>query len=398
MFRLSAIFVALLVLLTGCGGGDSSVGSSTRDGGDGVTDSEIIIGSHTDLSGPLALQGNTSIRGVRMRFEQANEAGGVHGRKIRFIVEDSSYQVPKAIQVANKLINRDKVFAMVAALGTPMNNAVMPRLFEKGIPNIFPLTGARSMVEPFMPLVFTAAGVYYLDTQAATRHFVRKSGASRVCVIYQDTDFGQEIFEGARDQLEALGMSLAAVSAHKPADSDFTTSVLRLRKAECELILMGAAHRDTILILEAAHKLGWDAPQWVGTEAAFVLAVAEISSGASEGFVASSSIPVFYADENNPPAVSDWLDRYLERFDEQPEYLTMAGYIFGDLVIEALERAGPDLSRASFVQALESINNYNSVFGQTYSFGPHDHTGASGTILSVVKDGRWRTMGETITY
>ena len=86
MFRLSAIFVALLVLLTGCGGGDSSVGSSTRDGGGGVTDSEIIIGSHTDLSGPLALQGNTSIRGVRMRFEQANEAGGVHGRKIRFIV------------------------------------------------------------------------------------------------------------------------------------------------------------------------------------------------------------------------------------------------------------------------------------------------------------------------
>ncbi len=378
MIRLSAIVVAVLVLLTACGGEDSSVDSSRRDGGNGITDSEIIIGSHTDLSGPLALQGNTSIRGVRMRFEEANETGGVHGRKIRFIVKDSSYQVPKAIQVANKLINRDKVFAIVAALGT--------------------FTGARNMTEPFMPLKFTAAGIYYLDTQAATRHFIRKSGASSVCVIYQDTDFGQEIFEGAQDQLEALGMSLAAVSAHKPADSDFTTSVLRLRKAQCELILMGTAHRDTILILEAAHKLGWDAPQWVGTEAAFLLAVAEISSGASEGFVASSSIPVFYPDENNPPAVSDWLDRYLERFDGQPEYLAMAGYVMGDLVIEALERAGPDLSRASFVQALESINNYNSVFGQSYSFGPHDHTGASGTILSVVKDGRWRTIGETIAY
>jgi branched-chain amino acid transport system substrate-binding protein len=118
-----------------------------------VTESEVVLGSHTALSGPVSAWGVGSTEGTRMRFDEANEKG-VHGRKIKFVVEDNQYQVPRAVQAANKLINNDKIFAMLGALGTPMNNAVLGEQLTKGVPNLFPFTAARSMAEPFHKLKF----------------------------------------------------------------------------------------------------------------------------------------------------------------------------------------------------------------------------------------------------
>src|SRR5438094_10611646 len=118
----------------------------------GVTKSEIVLGMHTDLSGPAATYGVSSSNAVKMRFDDVNGAGSIHGRKIRLIVEDTQYQVPRAVQAGNKLINRDHIFAMVAGLGTPMNNALFKDQFEAGVPNLFPLSAARSMYEPIQRL------------------------------------------------------------------------------------------------------------------------------------------------------------------------------------------------------------------------------------------------------
>ena len=126
----------------------------------GVTDDEIIIGSHTALSGPAAIWGVSSINTARLLFDEVNAKGGIHGRKIKFIVEDSQYQVPLAVKAMNKLANRDKVFAIHLALGTPHNNAVMRRQLAAGIPNLFPLTGAISMTKPHHKLKFQALSTY----------------------------------------------------------------------------------------------------------------------------------------------------------------------------------------------------------------------------------------------
>ena len=120
----------------------------------GVTDTEIVIGTITDLSGVTAIQGVNNSQAIRMAFDEANEKGGVNGRKIRYIVEDNQYQVPRAVQAMNKMLNRDNVFIMVNNGGTPMNNANMPNQLEHGVPNVFPLTAARSMYEPFHRLKF----------------------------------------------------------------------------------------------------------------------------------------------------------------------------------------------------------------------------------------------------
>ncbi len=118
----------------------------------GVSDTEVIIGMMTDMSGVTAVQGSNAAQSIRMAFDDVNANGGIHGRKIRFIVEDMEYQVPKAVQAMNKLVNRDNIFLAISSGGTPQMDAVLPMMLEKGVPSLFPLTCARSMYLPLSPV------------------------------------------------------------------------------------------------------------------------------------------------------------------------------------------------------------------------------------------------------
>ena len=387
---------AVALLLFGCGGGEGEAGgeASVR----GVTDREIVLGSYTDLSGPTAILGVAATNGARMRFDEANAAGGVHGRDLRFVVEDTGYQVPRSIQAANKLIHRDEIFAMVLALGTPMNNAIMPMLFEEGIPNLFPFSGARSMVEPFKELQVTARGIYYDEIRAAARFFIDQQGAATPCVIYQDTDYGQEILEGAEDQLEAMGQSLAMVSSHEPTETELTAAVLRLREAGCDLVLMGTVHRDTILVLEAARKMDWNDVRWVGNNAAYNEAVARQASGAAEGYSVFAHIARPYRDGEIDEATAAWWDRYVETFGVEPEYAALEGYRNADLVVKALEEAGPEPTVDRLMAALETMTEHIDPFGYRLTFGVDDHKGVDESVLLTVVDGRWQAQAERIRY
>src|SRR5580704_613259 len=164
----------------------------------GVSKTEIVLGMHTDLSGPAATYGVSSSNAVKMRFDEANASGGIHGRKIKLIAEDTQYQVPRAVQAGTKLINRDHIFAMVAALGTPMNNALFKDQFKAGVPNLFPLSAARSMYSPFHRLKFYGAASYVDQVRAGINYFVTQKGKKAICAMYQDTDFGKEVLDGAQ--------------------------------------------------------------------------------------------------------------------------------------------------------------------------------------------------------
>jgi branched-chain amino acid transport system substrate-binding protein len=132
----------------------------------GISSKEIVFGMHTAMSGPASPWGVGASAGVRMRFDEINADGGIHGRKLKIIVEDHQYQVPRAIQAANKLVNRDNIFAMLGALGTPMNNAVMKMQLGKNVPNLFPFTAARSMHTPLHKMKYAMFSDYYDQTRA----------------------------------------------------------------------------------------------------------------------------------------------------------------------------------------------------------------------------------------
>ena len=222
----------------------------------GVSDSEIVVGCMADLSGVTAVQGVNNAEGMRMAFDEANAKGGMHGRKIRFIVEDIEYTVPKAVQAMNKLLNRDNIFFGLGNGGTPMNDAVMPSMIEKNVPNVFPTTCARSMYEPFNRLKFGQFASYYDQMRAGVKYFAEKQGIKTVGVMYQDTDYGRDVLAGAQAQADAMGLKLGGTTGHKPTDTDFNGAVAKLRDAKCDLIVLGTIVKDTVIILQTAHKIG----------------------------------------------------------------------------------------------------------------------------------------------
>jgi branched-chain amino acid transport system substrate-binding protein len=356
----------------------------------GVTDTEILIGTITDLSGVTAVQGVNNANAVRLAFDEVNEKGGINGRKIHYIVEDSQYQVPRAVQAMNKLLNNDGVFFTIEDGGTPMNNATFPMAIEKNTPKLLPLSAARSMYEPFHKLKFSQYSSYVDEMRAGVKYFVEQRGKKAICAMYQDTDFGKDVLAGATMQAEAMGMKIVATTAHKPTDTDFTAAVTKLREANCDLITMGTIVRDSTLIISTVKKLGWNV-DLLGQVASYDTAIAEAPGNVAEGFY--SMAPSLYAYPDDPrPAVKAFMQQYKAKYGIDANYLGQMGYTSAQIAIEALQRAGRELTVDSLVKAMESIQDYHDLFGGTYSFSATNHHGATAAFLSVVHNGRWEPV------
>jgi branched-chain amino acid transport system substrate-binding protein len=364
----------------------------------GVTKTEIVLGMHTDLSGPAATYGVSSSNAVKMRFDDANAAGGIHGRKIRLVVEDTQYQVPRAVQAGNKLINRDRIFAMVAGLGTPMNNALFKDQLEAGVPNLFPLSAARSMFEPFHKLKFYGAATYVDQVRAGINYFVTKKGKKALCAMYQDTDFGKEVLDGVQAQADKMKLKIVETATHKPTDQDFTAQITKLKGAGCDLVVLGTIVRDSIVPYATARKIGWTDVDFLGSAATYDLFVSGAQGGVTEGLYAMGLTDMPYRDTLSPKAQA-WYDKYKDRFKAEPNIGAIYGHVAADLTVVGLEKAGPNLTLDSFVQALESIKGYRDIFnGPEVNFGPDKHQGANSSFLAVVKGGRWVRLTDPLTF
>jgi branched-chain amino acid transport system substrate-binding protein len=353
----------------------------------GVTDTEITIGTVTDLSGVTAIQGVNNANAIRLLFDEANAKGGINGRQIRYIVEDSQYQVPRAVQAMNKLLNRDKVFMTLQDGGTPMNNATWPMAIEKDTPKLLPLTAARSMYEPYHRLKFSQTSSYVDQMRAGVKYFIEQRGKKVICAMYQDTDFGKDVLAGVTLQTEAANMKVAATTGHKPTDTDFSAAVSKLREANCDLVALGTIVRDTTIIIATVKKAGWDV-DLLGQAASYDTAIATAPGGTGEGFY--SMTPTLYVYPDDPrPEIRDLMARYRARYGFDMNYIGQTGVSVAEIALEALKRAGRDLTVDSLVTAMESLHEFTDIYGNTYSFGPNQHHGSTKAFLAVVKDGRW---------
>jgi branched-chain amino acid transport system substrate-binding protein len=326
---------------------------------------------------------------ARLRVEEINAAGGINGRKLRLIIEDNGYQVPRAVQATNKLVNSDKVFAMVGAAGTPMNNAALPTQLKAGVPNLFPLTWARTMAEPVHPLKFAVYASYPDQIRGAVRWMVQNRGKKTVCSMYQDTDFGREIHGAVIAQLKFMNMDLVASASHRPTDTDFTVAINRLREAKCDLITMGTIVRDTIIPYQAARKLGWTDVDFVGTAASYDLTISNAEGGATEGYytVGLFDVP---SEQTVTPAAAAFMKRYRERYKTEPTIQVGFGYMAMELVFEGLRKAGPNLTTKSLVVALEGLKNVPDAFGgPLHSFNSEQHFSSRESLLYQVKGRQW---------
>jgi ABC-type branched-subunit amino acid transport system substrate-binding protein len=358
----------------------------------GVTDTEIIIGTHQDLSGPIAGWGTQVKMGMEMRVKEINDAGGIHGRMIKLIVEDSAYDPKKAIMVTNKMIESDKVFCFIGNMGSPTAGATKPIISNKKIPQMFPLTAASLFYEPYDRYSFAGFVPYYDQARALTKYFVEQKGKKQVGIMYQDDEMGAIMLKGVTDQLAEMNMELTASESYKRGATDFSTQIANLKKAEVDFIVLATVIRETVGALKEANKLDWKVDM-CGMSPAYNMYVVGLCMGAgfsADGFYAAGQSPYPYPD-SDCPGVADWYQRHVKMFDKAPDLPTSAGYAGIDFFQIAAEKVGKNLTREKFVDAMESLGPVEdrNFCGVVTYFTNKDHKGAKDAQLFQVQNNRW---------
>ncbi len=361
----------------------------------GVSKTEILVGTIQDMSGPLASFGKQARNGMQLRIDELNEQGGVHGRKLKLLLEDSGYDPKKAVLGAQKLVNQDKIFIMAGHVGTAQNNAAMSVQFEKNIINFLPITAARDMYEPFHRLKYSFAVTYYDQMRTALPKLVKEKNAKRVCTIYQDDDYGLEVQRGAEAGLKTINMELVEKTSFKRGATDFSSQVAKMKGSNCDLVVLGTIIRETIGSIAESRKTGFN-PMFLSANAAYTDLIPKLGGKAMDGMYSTMTVSHPYLDESSQP-IRFWANKYKTKFNEDPGTLSIYGYQIIDTFIRAAQKAGPSLSTDSFIKAMDTMTVPPDIFGSAeFTFSATKRLGTDASRLSQIQDGRWRVISEYV--
>ena len=359
----------------------------------GVNKGELVVGSIQDLSGPLAGFGKQIRLGMLLRVDEINEQGGVNGRKLKLLIEDSGYDPKKAVLAAQKLVNQDKIFAMVGHLGTAQNNAAMPVQFEKNVLNFYPVTAAREMYEPFNRLKYAFAATYYDQMRTTLPILVKEKGAKKVCTIYQDDEFGLEVFRGAEAGLKTMNMEFAEKTSYKRGATDFSSQVARMKAASCDLVVLGTIIRETIGTIGESRKTGFN-PVFFGSSASYTDLIHKLGGKAMDGLYATMTVKNPYLDDASKD-VAFWANKYKTKFTEDPTVFSVYGYNVIDSFAKAVQKGGANLTTDSFIKAMDTMVIPPDMFGSApVTFTATKRLGSDLSRLSQITDGRWKVVSD----
>lgn len=390
------LFTTLLALSIGLGLSGTAVGGEV-----GVSDTEIVLGSHQDLSGPIAGWGTQVKMGLEMRVREINEAGGIHGRKLRIIVEDSAYDPKKAIMVTNKLISRDKVFAFIGNMGSPTAGATKPIISRKKIPQMFPLTAASLFYDPYDRYSFAGFTPYYDQARIIVKWFKAEKKYSKFGLMYQDDEMGAIMKKGVEDELSAQGLKLAAATSYKRGATDFSSQIAKLKKADVQVVVLATVIRETVGALKEAKKIGWKVDM-CGMSPAFTKYVPLLCMKAgfsADGFYCVGQTPMVYKD-SNLKTVQDWWKKHVEWFGKDPDLPTTAGYAGVHYFAIAAQKVGPDLTREKLIDVMETFRDVpDEIFGgPPYTFTTTNHQGAFYGNMNIVENNRFKVIAPNLYH
>ena len=362
----------------------------------GVSKNEIVIGSMQDLSGPIVAFSKQLIAGMNMRVDEQNALGGVNGRKLKLIVEDHGYDPKKAVLATQKLVQKDKIFAMVGTIGTPTALPSMPILFEKNIPHLFPLTAAREMYEPLHKLKYSFAATYFDQMRSGVKYLVKQKNSKKVCTLYQDDDFGAEVMRGAEAGLKDMNMVLAEKTTYKRGATDFSSQVAKMKDGGCDLVVLGTIIRETLGAIGTARKLGWGV-DFIGSSASYTELIHKLGGPAMNGFYSTNTVNMPYMDDASTN-VRGWANRYKEKYKDDPAVFSVYGYQVIDLFIQIATKTGANLTTDNFIATLDKFTSPRDMFGaDSMSFTKTKHLGSNRARLSQIINGKWTPITDYIT-
>jgi len=376
--------LASMLALSACGGGEeekegtpqaTKAAGGTPSAGDttGVTDTQILLGSHLPLSGLAAAWGVDLKAGMEAYFAYVNDNGGVYDRKIKLIVGDDQYTGPMASEVTRKLVEQDKVFAMMGGLGTQAQSAVWKYLEANGVPDMFLLTGETKFTDPVVKSRFGFLVDYLTEAKILGKYVADNFAGKKLGIIAQNDEFGHEGEQGIREGVKDANMEIF-VEYYEETQSDLIAQVQRLKNENVDVIAAYTMPIQVASAIKGAHEtLGWNVPIVItGVDAVEVVAqLAGLNN--IEGTV--SVVFGHQVFEKDVPGIAkhwDIMAKYAPGV--KPTNLTLVGATIAEAMTKILQETGPDLTREKFLDTAESLCGWMSASAMVPSnVSPTDH-------------------------
>lgn len=362
----------------------------------GVTDDSILVGCSNSFSGPLVYPGTQLVNnGLEAYFGYVNDRGGVHGRKIMTQYYDDGYKPQNAVANTKRLVDQDKVFAIVASQGTGAVMATVKFLTQNKVPLIFPFQGVPITGQK---TIFTSFTPYPNQSELVVTWLVKVKGFKRIGILYQDDKYGYTFRDPAKKTLAKFGLKLAAAESYKRGAKDLSAQVAKLRMANLDACLLVATPPPGAAFLKEAHKQGWKDTKIISSGPLTDEKYINLSGGVGEGIWGLSLWPDPV--HSNDPAVVEYreiVEKYGKDRDKTPNRYSLYGYYYAKLFVAGLQRAGRDLTRESYIAALEGIKDWENGITPPVSFSATDHLAQNSGFMVEVQKGVFRPISGWIT-
>lgn len=393
MKKTRTYFICLLLAVTamaGCGADDSENDDLPRV--PGVSASQIVLGSSLALSGHASYLGIETRRGAMCYIKHINEKGGIYGRAIKVITYDDSYDPPKCLLNTQKLIVKDRVFALFGYVGTPTTVKILPAIASARIPLVGMFTGANILRRPFNEYLFNVRASYYEETSAAVEHMVRELGIRRIAVLYQYDAYGFDGLRGTELALQDYGLEPVARGSYVRGTLDVEDAYRRIHQSGAEAVVMIGTYGTCAKFIRMTEADAYSPLFYLVSFVGADELARKLGPDTGEAVVMSQVVPPPWTDgrERQDGAVAEYV-RLLKKYypQDSPNFVGMEGYLNARVLVEALRRAGPDLTRQGFMEALESLREFRVGPGLVVSFGPRDRQGMDSVYFTRLKDGRF---------
>lgn len=356
---------------------------------DGVFKDKILFGQVAALNGPAQALGQGMREGILAAFEEANRAGGVNGRKLELKSIDDSYEPEKTIVATHQAIKEDKVFALVGAVGTPTSKAGQPIATTAKVPFIGPFTGAEFLRNPFNRYIVNIRSSYFQETEAWIEHLTTDLGVTKIAILYQDDAFGLAGLAGVKKAMAKRNMALVAEGTFKRNTIAIKSALLEIMKGQPEAVVTVGPYKPIAEFIKLARQLKVDATfvaiSFVGSDS-----LAQELGNQGAGVVVSQVVP-FPRDKSLPVVTSYQAALAAANPNAKPGFVSLEGYLVGQLVIEALKRVQGDLTREAFLDAIESAPF--DLGGVRLSFSATQNQGSNQVYFTVLQaDGSFRPV------
>ncbi|HEY2927228.1 ABC transporter substrate-binding protein [Piscinibacter sp.] len=318
------------------------------------SDDPIRLGQSVALTGPLAELGKAMHTGAKVCFEAVNARGGVNGRRVELIERDDGYDVKRSQENIKAFLREPNLFGLFGVMGTPMVEATLPLIRNTDVPCFAPLTGATSARPADMRNVFNVRASYPEEAERLIEHLAT-IGLKRIAVVYQNNSFGKEVLVAAEAAMRRYSLTKVATAAVQNDASDAPAAAATIAAANPEAVLIGLAGKPTISFVKSIRVARKGLPLY-----ALSVAANTLSSLGDDAFGIAVSQVVPLPTNSVVPVVRDFLQAWQNAgVTLVPSHLALEGYINARVFVEAMRRAGRNLTRKAFIDTAWSIKRYD---------------------------------------